>query len=63
MTAPLPLGDFLTVAEVAEFCQVSTATVYRLCAEEGMPRTRVGKSIRIPAAGLDEWLRDWQARP
>jgi excisionase family DNA binding protein len=55
---------FLTVAEVAETLRVSDMTIYRLIANGEIRAIKVGRSYRIPAAALDEWLGradNWEA--
>jgi len=48
--------SFLTVAEVADAMRVSRMTVYRLVHAGEMPAIRVGKSFRVPASALEEYL-------
>ncbi len=47
---------FLTVAEVADAMRVSRMTVYRLVHSGEMPAIRVGKSYRVPASALEQYL-------
>lgn len=49
--------DFLTVAEVAAIMRVSKMTVYRLVHSGELPAVRVGRSFRVPAHAVDEYLR------
>jgi excisionase family DNA binding protein len=49
---------FLTVAEVAETLRVSDMTIYRLIANGDIRALKVGRSYRIPAEALQEWLGD-----
>ncbi|MDR2453615.1 MAG: helix-turn-helix domain-containing protein [Bifidobacteriaceae bacterium] len=49
---------FLTVAEVAETLRVSDMTIYRLIASGELRALKVGRSYRIPAESLQEWLAD-----
>ena len=49
---------FLTVAEVAEAMRVSRMTVYRLVHSGELPAVRVGKSYRVPAQALTQYLHD-----
>ncbi|MDR0627031.1 MAG: helix-turn-helix domain-containing protein [Bifidobacteriaceae bacterium] len=49
---------FLTVAEVAATLRVSDMTIYRLIAGGEMRALKVGRSYRVPAEALDEWLAD-----
>jgi excisionase family DNA binding protein len=56
VNAPQP-NSVLTVAEVAAQLRVSRMTVYRLCADGELPSWRVRRSIRVPADGLDRYMR------
>lgn len=47
---------YLTVAEVAQDMRVSTMTVYRLIKSGELAAVRVGKSYRIRAVDLDNFL-------
>ncbi|TYP82045.1 excisionase family DNA binding protein [Blastococcus xanthinilyticus] len=47
-------ASFLTAAEVAAEMRVSKMTVYRLAEELGA--VRIGRSLRYPAAGVDQYL-------
>jgi excisionase family DNA binding protein len=49
--------QFLTVREVAARLRVSSATVYRLCAEAKLRHVRVSNALRITEAGLEGYLR------
>ncbi|MDR2374661.1 MAG: helix-turn-helix domain-containing protein [Bifidobacteriaceae bacterium] len=49
---------FLTVSEVSETLRVSDMTIYRLIASGDLRALKVGRSYRIPAEALDEWLAD-----
>ncbi|PWJ24020.1 excisionase family DNA binding protein [Branchiibius hedensis] len=49
--------DFMTVAEVAAIMRVSKMTVYRLVHSGELPAVRVGRSFRVPAHAVDEYLR------
>ncbi|MFC6712744.1 helix-turn-helix domain-containing protein [Branchiibius cervicis] len=49
--------DFMTVAEVAAIMRVSKMTVYRLVHSGELPAVRVGRSFRVPANAVDEYLR------
>ncbi len=48
---------FLTVAEVAAAMRVSKMTVYRLVHGGELPAIRVGRSFRVPADAVNEYLR------
>ena len=49
--------QFLTVAEVALMMRVSKMTVYRLLHNGDMPSVRVGRSFRVPANAVHEYLQ------
>jgi excisionase family DNA binding protein len=49
-------GPLLTVREVAARLRLSTATVYRLCADGAIKHVRVSNAVRIPAGGLRRFL-------
>jgi prophage regulatory protein len=42
--------------EVAEMLGIGRSKVYSLIREETIPSVRIGKSIRVPAQALEEWL-------
>lgn len=46
----------LTVSQAAELTQLGRDTVYKLCHREDFPAIRIGRSVRINKAGLQEWL-------
>ena len=50
-------ATFLTVAEVAAAMRVSKMTVYRLVHAGDLPAARVGRSFRVPADAVNEYLR------
>jgi excisionase family DNA binding protein len=53
------LGRLLyRVDEIRRATALSRADVYRRINAGEIPHVRVGRSIRIPARGLQEWLRD-----
>jgi len=47
----------LTVAEVAALMRVSKMTVYRLVHSGELPALRVGRSFRVPADAVTDYLR------
>ncbi|MFF4355100.1 helix-turn-helix domain-containing protein [Streptomyces sp. NPDC001530] len=52
-----PVGEaFLTVAEVARIMRVSKMTVYRLVHSGHLPSIRVGRSYRVTAQAVREYL-------
>ncbi len=46
----------LLPAQVMELTGLSRATVYRLAANGTIPSVRVGGSVRIPMARLQQWI-------
>ncbi|WP_132992255.1 helix-turn-helix domain-containing protein [Gordonia zhaorongruii] len=49
-------SQFLTVAEVASLMRVSKMTVYRLVHNGELPAVRVGRSFRVHAKAVHEYL-------
>lgn len=47
---------FLTVAEVAGVLRISTMTVYRMVHTGELPAVRIGRSFRVPAKAVREYL-------
>lgn len=58
-TGPVVGGgtQFLTVAEVANLMRVSKMTVYRLVHSGELPAVRVGRSFRVHAKAVHEYLQ------
>jgi excisionase family DNA binding protein len=48
---------FMTVAEVADVMRVSNMTVYRLVHAGELPAVRFGRSYRVPAKAVENYLR------
>lgn len=48
--------QFLTVAEVAALMRVSKMTVYRLVHSGELPAVRVGRSFRVHAKAVHDYL-------
>lgn len=46
-----------TVNEVAQALQVSRNRIYDMVATGELPALRLGKTIRIPAEQLDQWIQ------
>ncbi len=59
-SADARLGEvrFLTVAEVAAVMRVSKMTVYRLVHNAELPAVKIGRSFRVPAQAVDDYLRN-----
>lgn len=50
--------SFMTVAEVAALMRVSKMTVYRLVHNNELPAVRVGRSFRVPAGAVQDYLSE-----
>ncbi|CAM3216682.1 Helix-turn-helix domain-containing protein [Prescottella defluvii] len=55
-SASLAGTQFLTVAEVATLMRVSKMTVYRLVHSGELPAVRVGRSFRVHAKAVHDYL-------
>jgi excisionase family DNA binding protein len=55
--------ELLTVRELGQYLRVSRRTAYQLINEGKVPHVRIGGSIRIPRAQLDEQLADSMGTP
>jgi excisionase family DNA binding protein len=51
------MATWLTVAQVAEYLQLSRAKVYELARAGTIPAARVGNQWRFDQEKVDEWLR------
>jgi excisionase family DNA binding protein len=47
----------LRAAEVAAALGVGRATAYELMASGALPTVRIGRTVRVPRAGLEAWVR------
>jgi len=54
--AELPVGDVLTVAQVARGWCVSKMTVYRLVKDGELPAYQIGRSYRITQEAVDLYV-------
>lgn len=53
--------ELLTVPEVAAVLRVSKMTVYRKVHSGELPSVHFGRSFRIPASAMDEYLpKEWR---
>ncbi len=62
-TTSLPYQDRLLLRprEVAVATGLSRSMVYELIGRAELPVVRVGKSVRVPVAALQEWIRSHTA--
>jgi excisionase family DNA binding protein len=59
LTTPDHGGEYLTVAEVAAELACSVPTVRRRIRSGELPAVQLGRpgsAVRVPRAGLDQWL-------
>jgi excisionase family DNA binding protein len=49
-------NQLLTVDELAKYLKISRPKAYQLVHQEGFPKIKLGKSIRIPMQALDNWI-------
>jgi excisionase family DNA binding protein len=54
---PATPSEVMTPAQVAQYLQVHKLTVYRYVREHELPAVRLGRSLRILKADVDEFLR------
>lgn len=55
---PIPDEPLLTITEVAVALRVSKMTIYRLVHSGELQAMRIGRSIRVPASTLREYLEN-----
>jgi excisionase family DNA binding protein len=48
----------MTLDEVARHCYLSRRTVERLVSRDELPTLRIGGSVRVDPARLEEWLSE-----
>ncbi len=53
-----PLGDILTLKQVAEYLKCHTSTMYRLVKNGGVPHFRLGGDIRFQKSTIDNWIKN-----
>ncbi len=46
----------LTVEQAAKLCQISRGLAYDLISRGELPHIRLGRVLRIPRHGLEEWI-------
>jgi len=52
------VDDLLRLEEAAQILKLSRATLYKLIATGQIPSVKLGRSRRIPAAALKQWLKE-----
>ncbi len=49
-------SDMMTVLEVAAYLRISRDLAYELIARGELPHLRLGRVIRVPRFGLEQWI-------
>lgn len=49
-------SKFITVEEMGEYLNIGRSKAYELCRQPGFPKLTIGRLIRIPYEGLNEWI-------
>lgn len=49
-------SKFITVEEMGEYLNIGRSKAYELCKQPGFPKLTIGRLIRIPYEGLNEWV-------
>jgi excisionase family DNA binding protein len=52
-----PLGEVLTIVELADYLKISKSTLYKLVREGSIPCQKVGKHWRFHKDAIDSWLK------
>jgi excisionase family DNA binding protein len=52
-----PDENYLTIAEIAAHLRTSKMTIYRLVRAGKIDAIRIGRSFRVPAASLDNYIK------
>lgn len=55
---PTETPAMLTVDELCDVLRIGRRQGYALVHRDGFPSVRLGRSIRVPRAGLERWLQE-----
>lgn len=55
--------SLLTVPEVAKLLRISRAKAFDMARRNEIPTVRMGRSVRVPAESLDEWVKARTTKP
>jgi len=47
-----------SIHEVAELLDCGRTKAYEMVSSGQLPSVRIGRSVRVPASGLNAWIRD-----
>ncbi|MHB8764880.1 MAG: helix-turn-helix domain-containing protein [Deferrisomatales bacterium] len=53
-----PLGDVLTIEELARYLKVPKSSLYKLAQEGKVPAQKVGRHWRFRREAIDRWLEE-----
>lgn len=56
MTTTADRSLLLTVSEAARLLRISRNLAYELIAQGALPHVRLGRVIRVPRHGLEQWI-------
>jgi excisionase family DNA binding protein len=48
--------ELMTVQEVATLLRIGRSSAYELCRQPDFPLLRMGRIIRVPRSGLEQWI-------
>ena len=51
-----PIGEVLTIEELAAYLKIPKSTLYKLAREERVPSDKVGRHWRFQKRAIDRWL-------
>jgi excisionase family DNA binding protein len=55
-------SDLMTVAELAEYLQVSHSTIYKLLRNRHLPFLKLGGGFHFDRHGIDRWIAERQTK-
>ncbi len=61
-TKSLPDALLLRAEECARITSLGRSTIFNLIASGELPAVRVGRAVRVPRIGLEEWIRQRTTR-
>lgn len=55
-------SDVLTATEVSQWLRIPKSTLYKLCQEDQIPATKIGRHWRFQKSLVDVWLKNRMTR-
>ena len=52
------MGDVLKADEVSRWLRIPKSTIYKLCLEGQIPRTKIGKHWRFDRKDIEIWFKN-----